>query len=154
MADYSDPERIHEEQEIHETSIAPGTAARPIPTREERVVRRTTRASTSWDDLFVFDEVTMRRLTGLVVLAFGILNGLILLRFMLKLMAANPVNPFANFVYTITAPFLWIFEGLTATPSFQGIVLELHSLIAVAVYSGLAWVIIRLLWLLFARLRP
>lgn len=98
-------------------------------------------------------EGTLRRVTGLIQLGFGVLNGLIGLRFMLKLMAANPANPFASLIYTITSPFLWMFQGLTRTPSFEGIEIEFFSLIAIGVYALLGWVIIQLLWILFARMK-
>lgn len=106
-----------------------------------------------WPELFTFDQASMRRITGLIQLSFGILNGLIALRFLLKLMAANPGNVFASFIYTITYPFLWVFLGLTRTPSFEGIVIEFYDLIAIAVYAMLGWIIVRLLWLMFGRLR-
>ncbi len=111
------------------------------------------KAQTSWSELFTFNQESMRRLTGLIQLSFGILNGLILLRFLLKLMAANPGNVFASFIYSITAPFLWVFVGLTRTPSFEGIVIEFYDLIAVGVYAMVGWIIVRLLWLMFGRLR-
>jgi len=101
--------------------------------------------------VFMMREETLKRITGLVQLAFGVLNSLIGLRFLLKLMAANPANPFANLIYSITTPFLWMFEGLTRTPAFEGIEVEFFSLIAIAVYSLIAWVIVQLLWILFAR---
>ena len=41
--------------------------------------------------------------------------------------------------------------GLTATPSFEGFVIEFYDLIAIIVYFMLAWALIRLLWILFAR---
>jgi hypothetical protein len=103
--------------------------------------------------VFMMREETLRRITGLVQLAFGVLNSLIGLRFLLKLMAANPANPFANLIYSITTPFLWMFEGLTRTPAFEGIEVEFFSLIAIAVYSLIAWVIVQLLWILFARMK-
>ncbi len=110
-------------------------------------------AQTSWSELFTFNQEAMRRLTGLIQLSFGILNGLIFLRFLLKLMAANPNNVFASFIYTITYPFLWVFLGLTRTPSFEGIIIEFYDLIAIAVYAMLGWIIICLMWLMFGRLR-
>ena len=94
---------------------------------------------------------TLRRITGLILLGFGVLDGLIGLRFLLKLMAANPANLFAQIVYFVTEPFLWLFKGLTRTPSFEGIVIEFYDLVAIAVYAMLCWVIIQLLWILFAR---
>jgi YggT family protein len=110
-------------------------------------------ARTSLGSLFTFNQETLVRLTGLIWLFFGVLDGLIALRFLLKLMAANPENPFAAFIYTITAPALWVFQGLTTSPSFEGIVIEFFDLIAIAVYALLGWVIVRALWLIFARLR-
>ena len=115
--------------------------------------RRVEDRRTSMQSLFTFNQETLTRVTGLIWLAFGILDGLIALRFLLKLMAANPSNPFAAFLYTITEPALWVFEGLTTSPTFQGIVIEFFDLIAIAVYALIGWVIIRVLWLLFARLR-
>lgn len=91
------------------------------------------------------------RMTGLVWLLFGVLNGLLGIRFILKLLAANPNNAFAQFVYQMTNPFLRVFEGLTNNPSFEGIIVELHALIAIAVYALMAWVVVRLIWLVFYR---
>lgn len=118
----------------------------------DRVTTTTTTRSYNWYGYNVTQD-TLRRLTWLIQLAFGILNGLIALRFFLKLMAANPANPFAQLVYFITTPFVWLFQGITITPGFAGIELEFFSLIAIVVYTLVAWVIIRLLWILFARVR-
>jgi hypothetical protein len=43
------------------------------------------------------------------------------------------------------------FFGLTATPSANGSVLELSSLIAMLVYALLAWGIVRVLWIVFEK---
>ena len=103
--------------------------------------------------VFVINEETLRRITGLTQLGFGVLNGLIGLRFLLKLMAANPTNPFASLVYFITTPFLWMFQGLTRTPTFEGIQIEFFSLIAIVVYALIGWIIIQLIWILFSRMK-
>ncbi len=129
-----------------------GTTDRTRTTTESRPTTPPP-AQTSLAELFTFNQETLRRITGLIQLGFGILNGVIALRFLLKLMAANPDNVFASLVYFITAPFLWIFSGLTTNPSFEGIVIEFHDLIAIGVYAMLGWVIIRVIWLLFAHVR-
>lgn len=103
--------------------------------------------------VFTASQETLRRVTSLIQLAFGVLNGLIGLRFLLKLMAANPENPFASMVYFITSPFLWMFEGLTRTPSFEGIQVEFFSLIAIVVYALAGWILVQLVWILFGRQR-
>ncbi len=99
------------------------------------------------------NQATLRRITGLIELATLMVNSLIGLRFLLKLMAANPNNAFAELVYFLTSPFLAIFVGLTRTPAFEGIVIEFYDLIAILVYFVLSWVVVRLLWILFARLK-
>ena len=85
------------------------------------------------------------------MLAFVILNGMIALRFLLKLLAANPASPFAQFIYFFTAPFLWPFQGLLYTPTFGGVLVELPALIAIIVIGLIAWIITRFIWLLFSR---
>ena len=102
---------------------------------------------------FGTNETTLRRVSGLINLGAMVVAGLVGLRFILKLMAANPANPFAALVYFLSAPFVAIFVGLTPTPSFAGIQIEFYDLIAILVYFLLAWAVIRLLWILFARLR-
>lgn len=92
---------------------------------------------------------TLSKITQIIWLLTGILEGLIGLRVLLKLMAANPNAGFAEFVYGITTPFLVPFFGLTATPAANGSVLEIPSLIAMLVYALLAWVLVRTLWVVF-----
>lgn len=91
--------------------------------------------------------------TQLVWLLFGILEGLIGLRFLLKLIGANPESPFADFIYGFTELFLLPFSGLIGTPAAGNMVLEISSLIAMAVYALLAWGLERLIWVIFYRPR-
>ena len=114
---------------------------------------RSVTSRTSTVRVFAINSETLRRITALIQLAFGVLNGTIGLRFLLKLMAADPQNPFASLIYFITQPFLWMFQGLTRTPSFEGIEVEFFSLIAIVVYSLIGWVTVQLLWILFARMK-
>jgi hypothetical protein len=99
----------------------------------------------------IISENDLRRITNLISLGFGVLMGLIGLRFLLHLMAANPGNPFMLFIDVITTPFLWMFQGLTWTPAFEGITIEFYDLIAIPVYYLLNWTIVRLMWILLAR---
>ena len=70
------------------------------------------------------------KFTQLVWLLFGMLEALIGLRVVLRLIAANPHNPFAMLVYNLSYPFVWPFVGLTRTPAANGAVLEISSMIA------------------------
>ena len=91
--------------------------------------------------------------TQIVWLVFGILEGMIALRFLLKLIGANPDSPFSGFVYGFTDLFLIPFSGLVGTPTAGKIILEISSLIAMAVYALLAWGLERLIWVIFYRPR-
>jgi hypothetical protein len=81
------------------------------------------------------------------------LEALIALRIGLKLIGANPDNPFAAFVYNVSHIFLFPFEGLVGTPAAGGMVLELSSIIAMVVFALLAWALERIVWLIFYRPR-
>jgi YggT family protein len=89
----------------------------------------------------------LSKLSSVVWLIIGIIEVFIGLRFILRAIAANPENPFANFVYSVAAPFLAPFFGLTGTPSAGGAVLELPALIAMVVYFLIGWLIVSVIWL-------
>ena len=75
----------------------------------------------------------------------GILEILLGLRFMLKLIAANPGSGFAVFIYGITGAFTAPFNALLGTPPGGGSILEVTTLIAMAVYALLFWVLVRVI---------
>jgi hypothetical protein len=79
------------------------------------------------------------------------LETLLGLRFILKIIAANPDSGFANFIYTMSSPFLAPFAGLTQTPQANGAVLEIPTLVAMLVYGLLFWFISWLVDLVWRR---
>lgn len=93
----------------------------------------------------------LTRITQIIWLVTGMLESLIMIRVMLKLMAANPEAGFARLIYNTTAVFLTPFFGLVATPAANGSVLELSSLVAMLVYALLAWGTVRVLWIVFEK---
>lgn len=93
----------------------------------------------------------LRRIIQGVWLLVGVLEGLLAIRLLLKLVAANPAVPFAALVYGFTDLFLVAFKGLTVTPTANGMVLEIFTLIAMLVYALVGWVVTELVWLV---LRP
>ena len=95
-------------------------------------------------------QVLLTRVSQLFWLLGGVLMALLGIRFVLKLIAANPANPFALVVYRFTDLFLWPFFGLTVTPQSDGIVLEIYTLIAIAIYALITWAVVKLIWVLFA----
>ena len=91
------------------------------------------------------------KLTQLVWLGLGILETLIALRVLLRLMAANPNNPFAVLLYAFTDLFLFPFAGLIHNPAVGGLVFEITSLIAMLVYALAFWALERVVWLVLYR---
>jgi len=89
----------------------------------------------------------------LIWLLAGLLEALLALRVFLKLIGANAASPFAHLLYGVTGVFLVPFAGLTGTPASNGLVLEISTVIAMIVYALLAWVVERLVWVIFYRPR-
>ena len=93
-------------------------------------------------------ENEIGRINGIIWLLLGVLEVIIGMRVVLKLVAANPDNGFANFIYRVARVFVWPFFGLVAEPtSTSGSVLEVGSIIAMVVYLLIAWGITRLVYL-------
>jgi hypothetical protein len=96
---------------------------------------------------------TVYKLRQAIYLLFGIIEGLIAIRFILRVLGANPEAGFAAFIYGITAPFLAPFVGLFGTYRFNGSVLEWHSLVGILVYALIAWVLAKLVFILLGETR-
>ncbi|MDO8736197.1 MAG: YggT family protein [Thermoleophilia bacterium] len=92
-------------------------------------------------------ENEIGRINGIVWLLLGIVEVIIGMRVVLKLLAANPDNAFASFIYRVARVFVWPFFGLVAEPTSNGSVFEVGSIIAMAVYLLIAWGITRLIYL-------
>jgi len=91
------------------------------------------------------------KVNRIVYTLLGILEILLGLRFVLKLIAANPDTGFSAFIYGITEIFIAPFNALLGTPTFGGSSLEITTLIAMAVYALLAWIIARLISIVMDR---
>jgi uncharacterized membrane protein len=99
---------------------------------------------------FTQDVAAERRLgmfqvTRILMTILGILEVLLGLRFALKLIAADPNSGFAAFMYGVTGLFVAPFTGLVATWSSGGMILEVTTLIAMAVYALFFWVVLRII---------
>ncbi len=82
------------------------------------------------------------------------LEMLFLLRFVLKLLGADPTNPFAEFLYKLTGFFLYPFEGIVPSTSLgtQGVaVIEWSTLVGMAVYALLFYLVRLLLRITISR---
>src|SRR5882724_1343632 len=81
-------------------------------------------------DPFAERRLAAYRLTQLIYWIFGLVEGLITVRLVLKALGANPAAGFAEFIYGITTPLVLPFLGLFSNLQYQGSVLEISSLVA------------------------
>jgi uncharacterized protein YggT (Ycf19 family) len=93
------------------------------------------------------------KLTQFIWLFFGVVEGLIALRVLLRLIGANPENPFAAVVYGLSRPLIVAFASLTTEPRVGDLVLEVSSVVAMLVFALLAWVIVQAVAIVFDPLR-
>jgi hypothetical protein len=98
-------------------------------------------------------RITAYRTTQAVYLIFGVIEGLIAIRFVLKALGANSAAGFAEFIYGITAPLVAPFYGLFGSPAAQGSVLEIYALVALIVYALIAWLITKMVWIMVGETR-
>ena len=91
----------------------------------------------------------LAKVTQLITLLTIFLEALLGFRVMLRMIAANPANPFAAFIYNLSAPFVAPFVGLTVTPNYEGFVFEFMTVIGMLVYGLVSWGLIQLIWIVF-----
>lgn len=88
-------------------------------------------------------EARLRRIKKVVYFIVHVIAIFILIRFVLVALGADPANTFANFVYTLTYPFILPFRGLFGDlppPQYQVSVLEGPDLVAIFMYYLFAWI--------------
>jgi hypothetical protein len=95
------------------------------------------------------NKVTIWSLNRLVYYIAGVIETLLLFRFMLKILGANPGSPFVTFIYSLSGIFVAPFRGIFRTAMAEGIetvsVLEPATLFAFVVYLVLAMGIVALI---------
>lgn len=116
--------------EVHETSTLPNGA---------QVTRQNISQTTQVSGL-----VILQRFIWFIV---GIIDVLIAIRFVLLLLGANQSAGFVNFIYSVTNVLVAPFVGIFGQPTFGQFTFEWSSVLAVIVYSLIAWGIVKLLTL-------
>lgn len=91
------------------------------------------------EDMWLERRNKIFKINSVIWLVVGILEFIIGLRFLLLLLAANPDNAFAEFIYNLSEVFVWPFLGLFEAPTADGSVLEFSSLVAMLIYLALGW---------------
>ena len=110
----------------------------------------TDRTQATTYDPYAGRRATSIKVTRAIYLIFGLIEVLLLIRFVLKALGANAEAGFAQLIYGMTAPLVAPFAGLFGTPQAAGgATLELHTLIALVIYALVAWLLARAAWLVF-----
>ncbi len=128
----------------------------PVDRREETVV--TQQPGYAVTEKVIRDAAAERQLllfqfNRIVWTILGILEVLLALRFLLKLIGANPNSGFAVLMYGVTGLFTAPFTGLVPTWVSGASVLEVTTLIAMAIYALLFWGVMRIVPILTDRAR-
>ena len=90
--------------------------------------------------------------TQAIWLLLGLLEALLAMRFLLELVgAASGAGTLAGLVYGFTGIFLAPFGGLTGVPAASGRALDIPTLMAMAAYGLLGWLLARAAWVIFYR---
>ncbi len=133
-------ERREEYSEVVSSNTADVSSSVPAGTT-------THQTETSSTDPYAARRELPVKVQNTIYLLFGILEGLLGIRFVLELLGANPAAGFAQFIYTITNPFLAPFVGLFGTARSGGSVFDVSILVAILVYALIAWVLVKIVWL-------
>jgi uncharacterized protein YggT (Ycf19 family) len=81
----------------------------------------------------------------------GILEILLVLRFVLRLFGANPQNEFARLINTLSAPFIAPFSTLFISPTSEGgaNIFDVNIVIAIIAYALLSYLLVSLVRFIF-----
>lgn len=121
------------EREVRQTTVNDGPVTETTRAVNDPVVERAHRANVA------------ERIVWFVA---GVLLTLLGLRFVFALLGANPNNWLANFVYSVTHPFVAPFFNLFNYNYVNGVGrFEAYTLVAMLFYALVAWGIARLLTL-------
>lgn len=89
-----------------------------------------------------------RKIKKIIYYVLGVLETLLVFRFVLKLLGANPISTFVSIIYSITSVLLAPFIGIFRTAVTEGIetksILEPANLIGMIVYALIAYGIVKL----------
>lgn len=98
-------------------------------------------------DVVQTDEISpAARVAQIVYGILAIIVALIIIRVILKALAANTAAGFTQFIYGVTDTLVAPFQGIFSTPaSSRGSVFELSSIVAIIVYALIAWGVVRLI---------
>ena len=116
--------------EVHETTTQPNGA---------RVQQRSVTQSTQISGIVVAQRI--------IWFITGVINALIAIRFILLLLGANQSAGFVDFIYGVTGVLVAPFVGIFGQPTYGQFMFDWSSILAIAVYSLIAWGLAKLITL-------
>jgi len=93
-------------------------------------------------------QLAVWRAQRIIYYIFGVIQAFIIIRFILKLLAANPSSTFTQIIYNISWVFVFPFNGVVPNYTVGGTVIEWFSLIALIVYALISVALTKLVGLL------
>jgi YggT family protein len=82
---------------------------------------------------------TIFRFNQIIWLILGFIEVLLVFRFVLRLLGANPLVGFTNLIYSVTMPLAAPFSGILGVTTFGNSAVEWSTIIAAIVYLLVAW---------------
>ena len=121
--------------------------------REESHVRTTGGVAPLAEDTteYVSRVSPGRRAIEIIYLVFGIVDGLLFVRLLLKVLGTNPEAPFSGFVYGLTDFLLGPFKGMLPAIVSGKTILEPSVLIAILIYALIAWMLAKAVEIAYSR---
>ena len=104
----------------------------------------------------VVEDENLRRantrywITRIVYFVLGVLEVILLLRFLFRLLGANQDNSFVMFLYNLSHVFVGPFNGIFNDQALGHSVFEISTIVAMLVYALVAWGIVSLGRVIFA----
>lgn len=105
----------------------------------------------------VYTKTNRRNFTvkRIIYYVLGVIEALLAIRFVFRLLGANPSSSFVSFIYTISQGLLVPFNAIFRSSVTNGIetkaVLEPSTMIAMVVYALIAWGFVKLIIIMRAR---
>ncbi len=96
-------------------------------------------------DVAAEQRLRVFQVTRIIWTVLSMLEIVLLARFVLKLLGANPNSGFAVFVYGVSGLFAAPFAGLFPISAAGGSLLETTTIIAMIIYALLFWGVVRLI---------
>jgi hypothetical protein len=120
----------------------------------QQIVRKTTRqvepeAKGEAPQKVFEKKKTIFRFNQIIWFILGFIEVLLVFRFVLKLLGANPFIGFTNLIYSVTTPLVAPFSGILGAYTAGNFIIEWSTIVAAVVYLCVAWGLVYLLDIIY-----